>query len=550
MQTGYSGDIARVEWRWVMFVSVTLILLSFSPFLMVALLQTSDVDWRFMGALHGHEEAVAALAMAQQGEQGRWLINLPHTPDLHRSVIIQPVYPLLGHLARLSFLSTTIFFHLIRLAVAVVMYAAVYHLGASIWVKVRSRRIFFVVASIGSGLGWLYALFMNSVDVPDLQLAQGYPFYSALVNIHYPLTIMALCLMSSVLISIFRPGAVSNPAIDNGGVVLIVTSLLLSFLYPQALLPITLAMLACIVAGWLIKRQITVRELNWAIWLIVPTLPVLIYFLLTWMNNDVLLSWATQRAGQPPEVLRLVLSLGLPLLLAIPGLVRALRRFEPDGDRFMLLWLLTIVLVLYGPFAVGVQAFVAIMIPIAYFATRATEDFWFQRFHRRLRRRIFFLVIPALTISYFIILYFPVVRLINGQATATALERGYLPAFEWLSERVQSEDIILASPDTSAWIPVWVGSRVVYGHTTDTAQAQRRRAMVINWYRTDEAGRATCPDLADWKVPLQTFYPIRYIVYGPRERMIGPGACLSGLRFVASFDDVLIYTTAGGILPP
>jgi hypothetical protein len=46
-------------------------------------------------------------------------------------------------------------FHVARVFASLFMYVALYQLAASIWSRVRARRVFFVVASIGAGLGSL-----------------------------------------------------------------------------------------------------------------------------------------------------------------------------------------------------------------------------------------------------------------------------------------------------------------------------------------------------------------------------------------------------------
>src|SRR5688500_1063329 len=102
MHTTYTGFVARPEWRWLSWVSLLLIFAAFAPFLIIAISNQNQDTWSFMGALHQFHYTAASLTRVQQGYEGDWLIPLLYTPDMHQSALVQPLYPLLGHLARLS----------------------------------------------------------------------------------------------------------------------------------------------------------------------------------------------------------------------------------------------------------------------------------------------------------------------------------------------------------------------------------------------------------------------------------------------------------------
>src|SRR5690242_429673 len=105
MQTTYTGYVPRAEWRWVALVSLTLILIAFAPFVAITLRNNPETNWRFLGLLHRFQTNTAYLARMEQGAEGQWLVHFWHTPEAHSSALIQPVYPLLGQVARLTTLS-------------------------------------------------------------------------------------------------------------------------------------------------------------------------------------------------------------------------------------------------------------------------------------------------------------------------------------------------------------------------------------------------------------------------------------------------------------
>ncbi|MCU0513347.1 MAG: hypothetical protein MUE40_12350 [Anaerolineae bacterium] len=530
-----TGYIVRKEWRWVTLVSLTLLAVAFAPFLILVLRNNPAADWRFMGLLHQFQEMTGYLARVQQGSEGLWLAHLQHTPEPHRSALIQPVYALLGQVARLVGLSSVVVFHVARLIAAFIMYIALYHLAACIWLKVRTRRIFFVVAAVGSGLGWLSVL-SGATGTVDLTLPHLYPFFSSMVNVHYPLTIACLALLAAILIEVFRPGMTDHPGVNNSGLAAVLLSLALALLYPEALLPLGAALFASVAVVWWHTRRID-RELRWLVWLLVPALPVLAYYAVTLRINPAVADWVMQRAAPAVDLAALIPGLGLPLLLALPGLWRALRRFESDGDRLMLLWLLTMLAGALSP--LHGLALAGLLLPVAYFATRSMEDVWLPRLGRRWRTRLYIVGVPALALTHLLVLFLPMTPLLVDEAdyTGTALEPDYVAAFRWLATQVNRDDVILAEPDeVGAWLPVWTGARVVYGHPEETLHAARRYAEVRGWYRATTADDPLCR-----AVLAQDGYQVVFVVLGPRERRLGPAACTGTLRFAASFGQVSLY---------
>jgi hypothetical protein len=312
-------------------------------------------------------------------------------------------------------------------------------------------------------------------------------------------------------------------------------SVVLAFLYPQSLVPIVAAAGAYLASLALHYRRIDLTLLRWLLATILPAVPVAIYYGMVVVYNPAMAEWNAQNVTSAPSPLVLLIGFGLPLLLAVPGILRALRRFERDGDRLMILWLLAMIVAIYLPTNIQRRFAVGMMIPIAYFATRAVEDVWLPRISRRWRSYVFALVFPLLAISQVLMLFLPVLPAIVGQPMAAQgvfLERDYAVVYGWLDERTRSEAVILASPIASAWIPGWAGTRVVYGHPYETLDAETKRQQVLDWY-TDADGTDCAALLGE--------YNVRYVLYGPQEQRLGQTACLSGLQEIAQFGDVMVY---------
>lgn len=528
MQARESFHITPAEWRWVVICGGALVILAFVPFLWVALSGVAGTQWQFMGFLNNYRDGATYLSKMEQGMEGSWLVYFRHTPEAHSGAFLQVIYLALGHLARLIRLQPIALFHAARVAAAFVMYMALYQFGASVWVRVRTRRIFFVLAAVGSGLGWLFYPWTGDATLPDLTVPEIYPFYSTLVNVHFPLALACLSLLAAVVIVAFRPGVTEDPSVSNGGLLAGLLSFFLALLYPQALLPLGFAIGLFVAIHWFRQRKIVVRELRWLLVIVLPAVPMAAYYFAVVAYNPAMNEWAQQNVTLSPSPLVLLLGLGVPLLMALPGIYRAVRRFEPDGDQFMVIWLVVMLVMMYLPTTIQRRFAAGMMIPIAYFATRSLEDFWFRYISRRWRYQLAIITMPLLTLSYVLLL------MINMRVNpGPFLQRDYAGALQWLRDRTQASDVVLASEEVSIWVPGWVGARVVYGHPYETLQAKTREQEVKDWF----GGKtADCQDLIGQ-------YNVRYVIYGPMEAELGQPACLDSLRLVARSGGVSVYAT-------
>ncbi len=486
-----------------------------------------------MGFLNNYQDGSTYLSKMLQGVEGSWLIHFQHTPESHNPILIQTIYPVLGHLASVINLSPIALFHVARVVASLIMYMALYYLGATIWPhKLRSRRIFFVLVTVGSGLGWLFAPLTGQTTFPDLAIPEIFPFYSSLMNVHFPLTIACLAIICSVFIGTFRPGMKNDPNLYNGGLIVGLLSFAISLLYPQALVPLGAAVGLYAVLYWIRQKKFTMRELRWLLVLTLPALPMAAYFIAIFAYNPVVAAWNSQNVTLSPPVLVMILGLGIPLFIALPGIYRALRQFEQDGDQFVVIWLIAIVVIMYLPTNIERRFAVGLMIPIAYFATRALEGFWFQRVTGAWRYRLLIAVFPLMTISYIFPLLSNIPLSTDNVPIGPFLQKDYADAFAWLKDNTTTTDIVLAADTVSAWIPGWVGSRVVYGHPYETLDAATKQQQVIDWYsgKDDQSCQA-----------LISQYSIRYVVFGPEEANLGKTNCLSSLTPVFNYGSVTVY---------
>lgn len=536
MRSAYTLFIEPKEWRWVVVISCSLALLSFIPFFLISYQGfTHEGEIVFTGTIYDSLNVAGDLVYLDIASRGEWLGHYRHTPESHSGILMDVVYLVLGNLSRLFSLSTVIVYHIFRIGAAAFMYLCLYQLAASIWSKVRTRRIFFLLTALGSGFGWL----LGGADYLDLSMPAAFPFYSTLSSIHIPLVIACLALLASVIIMVTRPDETPVPTVNNGGTLVFLVGLILVQLSPIAFLPIAIAFSVNTVLGWTADRQINRHQLSWLLWFIVPALPVLLYYALLLQNDPIIaLIWEQSMSQSPPTIGVFLLSYGILLILAIPGLYRAIRRFERDGNQFMIIWLITMVVLIFLPTKIQLNFVVGLVIPLVYFAARAVEDFWLQKINQRYWIPVAGAVLAFSSMSNVMIWAKPI---FTDEATdnMVMLSPEYHDVFRWLRQQEIDLPLVLASPEVSLWLPTRVEVKVVYGHPTYTADAEQKYQAVIDWYQASSCDMS----LLDGAVRVGGVRPYRvdYVIDGPLEREIGQSPCLDELTLVARLQGVSIY---------
>ncbi len=546
MQSPKTTHISPSEWRWVLVVGGVLTALTLLPYAWALAVNATATDWRFMGILANPQDGASYLAKIGQGMRGAWLIQFMHTPEPHTGAVIQVLYPLLGHIAHLLNVSNLFIFHVGRVLATLFMFIALYQFGATVWVRPRPRRLFFILVSVSSGLGWLLLLLDSGLkEIPDLTVPEAYPLYAAYANPHFPLVIGCLALLAAFYVTAFRIDFRQGPTVSNGGLSVFLLTLVAALVLPQALVPFGAALIAYVVMIGIRQRIIPVRELRWVGMFALPAVLMAAYYYAVVTYHPIMDTvWNKQVSAESASPLLMLTAYGLLLIVALPGLARAVRHFEEDGDRLMLIWLVVNFLLIFVPFNQQRRFMTGLIIPVTFFAVRSLEDYWLVRIPERLHTLSLGVLVVFLIPSNLLTLGIPLFGLLNPEAgleQRLILQIGYGDALDWLAQNGQPDDVVLASPNVSLWIPPYSGRHVVYGHPWESVNAPAKLAQVEDFF----SGRACY-----WPTVERDGYSVRYVLVGPQEREYsaqpgGSDACIADLETVASrvatFGDVFIY---------
>jgi hypothetical protein len=415
---------------------------------------------------------------------------------------------------------------LARVFSAGVMSLAIYRFVLAYLPGGKAPRLAYILSCFGAGTGWL-ALPFGAIT-SDFWVAEAYPFLSAYVNPHFPLSLALLLFLLLPVkdTEVDRLGRVLQPA----GILLV--SIALAILSPFA---VVIALVCWSgMAIWELLQAYSRRSiakpqeyLYCLTWIALGGIPMMAYELAALSADPVLSGWNAQNLTPAPPLWDVIISLS-PLLLLVPAGMRSALYSGNAKERLLVVWCIASLALLYMPWSLQRRFMIGIFIPVVTLGMLAVA--------RRIKEdRSYWLWGIIL-----IVLVMPTNLLVlqagrHGIQTRDA--RLYLgldeaKALNWIQSNTPVDALILAAPETGLFIPAYTGRRVIYGHPYETVQAEAQKIRVERFFQG-----VPSPDAET------LLSEVDYIFYGPREREIGGNAVLNSLRLAYENLSVLIYST-------
>jgi asparagine N-glycosylation enzyme membrane subunit Stt3 len=197
------------------------------------------------------------------------------------------------------------------------------------------------------------------------------------------------------------------------------------------------------------------------------TIPLLAYNAWILFRDPTIAEWAHQWRHQAPGPISLVVSLGLPLLAAILGMVIAWRRRD-RGLALLLVWPPLVIALLYLPNLANIQRRLldALYVPIGILAAVGIRTLT-SRLRRARGRRIEAVLITICCLSSAIVLAIAL-RFASGAFGEAYISGDAWQAMQWLSTHHHRSDRVLSSPGAGQLLPAWAGTQVYVGHYSET----------------------------------------------------------------------------------
>ena len=464
----------RKERRWALLWSVLIVGLACLPYL-IAWSITPD-SAQYTGLLVNHYDGESYYAKMQQGARGECLFHLPFTSEPHEGAFVYTFYLVLGHLAAALGLQIPLMYHLARICADLFLLLVAYGFIARFFERVPARQAAFLLLGFSSGLGWFLAPL--GFFTVDLWVAEGFTFLSLLVNPHFPMTIGLVLLIFLVLLDQRRQPLTARRFLGSAAL-----GLALAVVQPLAV-----AVVLAVLGVYLVLLTWRGRGLPWgeigctgAVAL--GATPIMVYDLYAFSTNPALSAWSAQNLTLSPPPWDYALGYGLVLLLAIAGLVSAIRRHQVT-DLFLIAWVGSVAILLYLPFALQRRFITGFHVPLTLLAALGLEQIVWPRVRADRRGLVTGMIIAFTSLTS---LFVPIVAVAGmaQQETPLVMSRDEAAACAWLADNTTWTDTVLAPVESGHFIPAWAGNRTVYGHPFETIDAGTKEAETVRFFGPD-----------------------------------------------------------------
>jgi hypothetical protein len=517
---------SRTEWILVCFVSAGVALLTLVPYLIAARLVPQGTV--FSGFLLNPVDGYSYLAKMRQGMDGAWSFTLPYTGVAGARASVFIFYLALGHLAGWLGAPLLGVYQAARVVGGFAMYMAAYWFLEAILSDRRARWIAFSFVLLGSGLGWMAAVF--GLQTSDLLVPESIPFVTGFTNAHFP---MALAMVAVGARLVYGEGRWALRAAAG-----VVVGLVLGVVLPFAAGPLLGMGLAWSI--WETRRTENGDKAGWIRlrgWL--PTLamglgalPWLAYDLWLVSSSPMFAAWNAQNQTPSPPVWDYAIGFGPILVWAIYAVWRG-RALNSGSGRLLLAWAIVNSLLLYVPINLQRRFSLGLFLPLAALAGMGIARL--IQIHGRRAWLVFALTILMCLPSNALVVGAGLSLVASGSQVVTETT-GETRAYAWLTEHASRGSVVLASPETGARLPAYAPVLVVAGHPFETPHSQSRIEQLAAIFGGTLSPEATAKLIEGWGVA--------YVFYGPREGELGPvPAWLSEWSPIFQAGNVTIYAT-------
>ncbi len=520
--------VTRSEWLWALAVSTLLVAILSLPYLLGHTLARPGTF--FTGLVMNPEDSQSYFAKMLQGFNGQWQYTIPFTPEPHRPAFIGGFYLALGQLARFLGLTLVQIWHLARAITGLFLFLVTFGFIARFLQKPRWRWTAFLLATVGSGLGWLLLVFNQTQwlggFLVDFRMPESHLFFIALT---YPHVAAGTGLLLLIYWFYLR-GLDATRRAWRYALVAGLANLILAIVYPFLIYLVA----ATIGLHWLYlvmrARRFLWPEAAALLLMFAIPLPLYLYYAYTYQVNDVYRAWAEQAGTLSPPWPHYLIAYGLLLVPALLPLFRKTgRRALDTATIFLWLWIVAAAVLLYAPMGQQRRFVQGLQVPLAILATVGLRDVVIPslastRAFQRLAARPRYSADGLATLFLFAFVAFSAISSLYLLADASAMTAIVQPypffrteeeaaAIDWLRDNANPSGVVLATYETGNYVAAHAGSPVVIGHWAETVNWGQRLADSSAFYGVAVED--------DWRREFLQANNVRYVWHGPLERAYG-----------------------------
>jgi hypothetical protein len=541
-RSNWIPETSRAEWLWVICVSGVVLILSLIPYLVAYQVQTRDLA--FNGAVLDRSDYAVHLATMQLGARGDWSYHFLFTHEPHPGAYVKLGYIALGHVAAMFRLDLPLVYQLARLAFGFSASLMIYMLLVMVFNEIYWRRVGFLLAVLGSGLGWMQLLLnwfpRTGISPVDFWLVDGYVFFSILTFPHFSAVITLVIGMIVAFMGYLKCGSTWLIAC------VMVFGVLAQTIQPYSIIIADIAIFGAFVGSSWQNRQFHWKDIGLLGAIALSQVPLFVYNSLIFQSGPVWEAFVAQNITlSPPPVYYLWgYFLFWPFVLIGMGKLLIILKAENDSRRVDNLpgliaaafWIIGILLLAYLPTVLQRRFMLGFTIPMSILSTYALKSSIFPWLDQR--QAIGFKhwkgLVPVVLIAFSMISSLLL-------STSTAMYAAQRPqelfdskalvnAVDWLGLQAKQGDVVLSSEPSGLLVASKTGLPVFIGHPIETMNYQNKSIQVRDFYQ----GKIS----PDWMYQRG----IRWVIWGPAEKALSStGHWEIGLEKVFQDQDVFIY---------
>jgi len=475
-------NITKKEWRFVLLFLGIILLVTVLPYLYGN--AVTPPDKQYMGVHHiNAEDTHTYLAWMQQARESHFLFKQLYTSEVSPRNIFHPLFLVMGVVAGVFNLPNIIVFHIFRILLGFIFLITAYKFIGYFLQDIFQKKICFLILIFSSGVGFL---FRNVALSTDLWMTESIIFLTLYES---PLFLLSLTLMLVILMFVLkylRDWKIKD--IYWAGLFL----LFLSFVHPYDVITVFSIITVYFLFLWLRSKN---KKIVYS-WIIIVSFLLFgfAYNYLVIFSNEVIRIWSTQNLTQSLNPVTFIFGFGLILLLAILGIVKALKN-KLKRFYFLIIWVIITFILVYLPMFPWQRKLIeGVHIPLVILS--AVGLFMFLNFvkNKRIKKNL-----PDITKK--IIIYFLCISFLSN---LVVILRG---------DNTTSEDVVLSSYLIGNIIPGLSGNVVYLGHGDQTVNRVGKEEMV-DWFFSENTGQSE-------KYEFLKENRINYVFYSNLEKDIG-----------------------------